>query len=459
MMHQHPFHAPLLLPAASLAAGIAVGMPLGAVEVLCLLAGAIVAALFLGRWPFWQSAALGAGFLLLGMLLSPGDEPRVADGTWTEAVVASAPAQRPKTIMVELLLPATGERRRCYLWSDERSQQLHVGQNLMVCIHDGQFIGRSDWRPGGDAFNHATSLQRLRIRALQWRGRLLERYRSMEGDDEAQAVLAAMVLGDKSALTRDLRQTYSSSGASHVLALSGLHLSIIYLLLSRLTLGRRRWWLTQVLVVLAIWAYALLTGLSVSVVRAATMLTVYALFSLGGRRRSSLGVLSFTALVMLLVSPASLFDVGFQLSFMAMLAILLFDPFFKGLISTRWLMEHRPVKWVYDLAAVSFSAQLGTAPLVAYYFGQLPVWFLLTNLVVIPLATVILHGAVLVLVVPALGGALLWVVEVLNAFLEWESRLPLASISGLHPSPLQVVMAYVCIGVLLFILSLKPAAK
>jgi competence protein ComEC len=242
MMHQHPFHAPLLLPAASLAAGIAVGMPLGAVEVLCLLVGAIVAALFLGRWPFWQSAALGAGFLLLGMLLSPADEPRVADGTWTEAVVASAPAQRPKTIMAELLLPATGERRRCYLWSDERSQQLHVGQNLMVRIHDGQFIGRSDWRPGGDAFNHATSLQRLRIRALQWRGRLLERYRSMEGDDEAQAVLAAMVLGDKSALTRDLRQTYSSSGASHVLALSGPHLSIIYLLLSRHSLHVKGWY-------------------------------------------------------------------------------------------------------------------------------------------------------------------------------------------------------------------------
>jgi competence protein ComEC len=231
-----------------------------------------------------------------------------------------------------------------------------------------------------------------------------------------------------------------------VLALSGLHLSIIYLLLSRLTLGRRRWWLTQVLVVLAIWAYALLTGLSVSVVRAATMLTVYALFSLGGRRRSSLGVLSFTALVMLLVSPASLFDVGFQLSFAAMLAILTLQPLFERLVSRDWLLEHPLWRWLWGLTTVSVAAQVGTAPLVAYYFGRFSTYFLLTNFIVIPLTTAILYLALAALLLPVAGIALLTVVGWLNSALTFiAGRLPCPSIEGLHPSVLQTAMVYVII--------------
>ena len=371
--------------------------------------------------------------------------------------MASVPADRPKTLMADLLLPATGEKRRCYIWKDSCSRQIGVGQNLLVRIHDRQFVGRTDWQFGGDGFNHLSRVQRLRLRALKWRGNIMGRLFAasptsssedhLNEEEKAKAVLAAMVLGDKSALTRELRDTYSTSGASHILALSGLHLSIIYLLLTRLTLGRRRAWLTQLLIVLAIWAYALLTGLSTSVIRSAVMLTVFALFSLGGRRRASLGVLSFTAILMLLTDSQSLFDVGFQLSFMAMLGILLFNPLIKGWVSLRWMMAHPPVRWIYELLATSFAAQLGTAPLVAYYFGQLPIWFLLTNLIVIPLATFILYGAVFTLVIPALGGALLWLVSLLNTVLEWIAALPLACISGLHPSVLQTVMVYVLIAV------------
>ena len=446
-------HCPLLIPALCLAIGIALGdhIPYG-VPMLPVLLTAIAVTLLAGRWPLVQSLGVSLCFTLLGMTIASKDDERLADGVWTEAVVASPPTEKPKTMMADLLLPSTGERRRCFIWKDERSQGLDVGDNLLVCIRDNQFISRDSWHRGGDGFSHLSNIQRLRLRALQWRSTLVQRIISPDDDSDAQAVLAAMVLGDKSVLSKELRTTYSATGASHILALSGLHLGIIYLLLTRLTLGRRRLWLTQVPVVLGIWTFALITGLSTSVVRAAMMISLYAVFSLGGRRQSPLGVLSFTAIIMLLFNSDSLYDIGFQLSFMAMLGILIFVPLFERMVSIRWLMEHRVVKWLMAMMTMSVAAQLTTAPLVAYHFGRFSTYFLLTNLLAIPIATLILYVAVATLIVPAVAGVLGWLAGVLNAVLGWVSGLPLASIEGLHPSLLQVAMMYLLEAVFFLIL-------
>lgn len=386
------------------------------------------------------------------------DAPRVADGQWTEAVVASVPVDKPKTLQTFLLLTETGERRRCYIWKDERSRQLKAGDNLMVRIGDGQFVRWDGWQRGGDGWNNIGYLQRLRIKALVLRERLLSRLHVEDADDEAQALIAAMVLGDKSALTPELRSHYAVTGASHVLALSGLHLSIIYLLLTRLTLGRRRSWLVQGLLVLAIWCYALLTGLPTSLVRAATMITVYSLFSLGGRRHASLNVLCFTAIVMLLIDSSALFDVGFQLSFMAMLGILLFMPLMEAWLSARWRMEHRVVSWLFSLLAVSVAAQVGTAPLVAYYFGRFSTWFLVTNLVVIPLTTLLLYAALATFVLPFMGVVAVALAQTMNKALDMISTWPLASVEGLHPSVLQVAMCYVVVAAVYVLLTYTQAS-
>ena len=123
-----------------------------------------------------------------------------------------------------------------------------------------------------------------------------------------------MVLGDKSALTQELRDVYAVTGASHVLALSGLHLSIIFMLLTLLLGGSRSFTLhSSLFTILSVWAFVFLVGMSTSVVRSATMLTVYALLSLGHRDKMSVNTLAFTAIVMLAVSPLSLYDVGFQI--------------------------------------------------------------------------------------------------------------------------------------------------
>ena len=386
------------------------------------------------------------------------DDQRVPDGQWTEAVVASVPADKPKTLQAFLLLTETGERRRCYIWKDERSQQLKAGDNLMVCISDGQFVRWDGWQRGGDGWNDISHLQRLRIKALVLREHLLQRIRMNVDDDEAQALIAAMVLGDKSSLTKQEYDRFATTGVSHVLALSGLHLSIIYLLLTRLTLGRRRSWLIQILVLTAVWTYALLTGLPTSLVRAATMITVYGLFSLGGRRRASLNVLCFTAIIMLLFDRSALFDVGFQLSFMAMLGILLFVPLMESWLSARWMMEHRILSWVLSLLMVSVAAQMGTAPLVAYYFGRFSTWFLVTNIIVIPLTTILLYASLASFILPVIGGVAVAVAHVMNKALDNMTTWPLASIEGLHPSVLQVAMCYVVVAAVYVLLTYNRAS-
>jgi competence protein ComEC len=288
-------------------------------------------------------------------------------------------------------------------------------------------------------------LDRSKTYFLEKRNELLERLSDHGVDGSVYAVVAAMTLGDKSQLTNELRKTYAITGASHILALSGLHLGIIYTLLS-LLLSRRRWWIvSQVVIIVCIWLYVFLVGMTVSVVRSAVMITVYALLSLGHRDKMSVNTLAFAAIVMLLFNPLSLFDVGFQLSFLAVLAILLFYPLFEGVWSQSFLMDHRVFKWLWTMLSVSCAAQIGVAPLIVYYFGRFSCFFLLTNLLVVPAATLILYLSLVVLLIPSLAYLLIYIVDALNRLLTWIATLPGVSIEGLHPTLLQVSMAYVII--------------
>ena len=292
----------------------------------------------------------------------------------------------------------------------------------------------------------ASRIERTQQYFLHQRSLLLERLETAGLSDDRYAVVAAMALGDRSALTKELKETYSKTGASHVLALSGLHLGIIYTLLSMLVVGRRWQMITQVATVLSIWAFVFLTGMSASVVRSAVMLTVYALLALGHRQKMSVNTLAFTAIVMLLVTPKALFDVGFQMSFMAVFSILLFVPLFYRPFSAEYLMTHRAVSWLWGMVAVSVAAQIGVAPLIAYYFGRFSCYFLLTNFIVIPAATLILYLALGTLLIPSLGVVLASMVGLLNTTLLYIATIPGATIEGLHPSVGLTVAIY---GVLL----------
>lgn len=465
MKRHKQIQSPLLKLCASLMLGIAIAHHTAlSTSVLPLLIATLLLVWWTRRRPLVQSILICALFFETGLLAesaqrNPPTPPFGGAGGWGafsppvggagggfEAVVMSEPAEKPKTLMMDLLLPALGETRRCYIWKDSLSRQLALGDALLVELHDERFVRWDGWQRGGHGLSRLSRLQWVRLKALLLRHRLLSRYRQLNIGDEQYAVLAAMTLGDKSALTNELRQTYSVTGTSHILALSGLHLGIIYFLMASIMGRRRRAWLPQTLLMLSIWAYAFLTGLSPGVVRSATMLTVYTIFAIGGRSRMSLNVLCFTAIVMLLVNAQSLFDVSFQLSFASVFAILLFMPLFESLLTPDFHFRRPMLGRLWSLGAVSLAAQLGTAPLTAYYFGSFPTYFLLTNYIAIPAATVILYGALLTLLFPPASLLLVWVVKFLNFALDHAARLPMASIDDLRPTVLQVALTYVVIA-------------
>ena len=465
--------APLLPLAACLMIGILVGAyQVVALPWLPLLAIMVTLALLLWKSPHWQSVAIAACFVVLGALLSDRQQTKLQvvwpdEEVCYEAVVLSEPVEKPKTMAVDVMLTGSGQKLKCYLYKDERSKALRIGDGLRVQSrirqnsdwHSGTFnyrryleihgfmgstfVSSWKWQKEQVSLQGVSRLERTKLFFLKLRSRLLRNVFGTGSD--AQSVVAAMALGDKSALSKDLKEVYSRTGASHILALSGLHLGIIYALLSLLLAGRRWKAVSQLLIILSIWAFVFLVGMSTSVVRAAVMLSLYALFSLGHRNKMSVNTLAFTVIVLLVVNPLSLFDVGFQMSFMAVFAILLFVPLFNSFFSQQYLMEHQLLSWVWSMVTVSCAAQIGVAPLIAYYFGRFATYFLLTNFIVIPAATLILYLSLVVVMVPSLAFLLLYIVGMLNTVLSKMALLPAASIDGLHPTVLQVVMTYVLI--------------
>ena len=450
--------APLLRLAIFLMAGITIGKYIVVTFPLWpILLGLVLIACLLGRYELLQSVAISACMLVLGWLLMnrqlvsqkvtwPEEEVRY------EAVVLSEPIEKPKTMLVDIQLVVSGQKLKCYLYKDERSKALRIGDGLQIQsrIEQQEFTVRTfvpswKWKKAQVSLKHLSRLDRTKLYFLKLRSRLLARIKvGWNDDNDAYAVVAAMALGDKKGLTKELKETYSVTGASHILALSGLHLSIIYTVLS-LLIGRRRQMFAQIVMITGIWVFVFLVGMPTSVVRSAVMLTLYAVLSLGHRDKMSVNTLAFTAIVMMIVSPMTLFDVGFQMSYMAVFTILLFVPLFEEVFPEQYLMSHSVVKWVWGIVAVSLAAQIGTAPLTAYYFGRFSTCFLLTNLIVMPAAVVILILTMVVMLIPSLAYLLLYIVAKLNAILSWIASIPGSSINGLHPSVLQISMVYVII--------------
>lgn len=205
------------------------------------------------------------------------------------------------------------------------------------------------------------------------------------------AVISALLLGYKSLLDDEIRQVYSSVGAMHILAVSGLHVGLVFgvVVIIISFLPKRRYWLGIRLgiAIVVLWGYALLTGLSPSVCRATIMFSLFAIGQTAGLKTNSYNTLAAAAFVLLVTNPFMLFNVGFQLSFAAVLSIVFFHPIIYNVFNPK----NRLLDYVWSLIAVSAAAQILTLPISLYNFGQFPVIFLITNLMAIPLATVVLY--------------------------------------------------------------------
>jgi len=205
------------------------------------------------------------------------------------------------------------------------------------------------------------------------------------------AVLRAISIGDRSSLSRDLRAAYRESGALHLLALSGLHVGLIYALLVQVLapLGgsRSARILRGGVILCSLWGFAMITGLSVSITRAVLMISFYELSGSLSGDRDACAALFGSAFVLMFLRPEAPRDIGFQLSYTAVLSILLLHPWLKSLLQTRSRLLTR----VWELLCVSLCCQFTCGALAWYYFGTFPRYFLVTTLLAIPLTTAAIY--------------------------------------------------------------------
>jgi len=270
-----------------------------------------------------------------------------------------------------------------------------------------------------ESFN--TSVGRLR-------DRLIHSFDIHNYNAETRNVINALLLGQRQDMDKETSDSYAKAGVLHILAISGLHFAMLFYILTVLLkpIGRFRKHgeLAQVIIILSLmWGFAFITGLSASVVRSVVMFSFVMAGQFFNRNTNIYNSLAVSMLVLLLAKPMFLFDVGFQLSYIAVFAIVWLQPFYtKARIS-----KYKAVNYVTDTLLISLAAQIGVLPLSLYYFHQFPLLFLLANLIVIPLSNVILVTGLIVLllnfiappVAVFIGRLLEWMIMVMNGFIKW----------------------------------------
>ncbi|MHB9055464.1 MAG: ComEC/Rec2 family competence protein [Paludibacteraceae bacterium] len=392
----------------------------------------------------------------------------------------SAPIEKARSYMCKVKLIRRYEAdkvERCngtaiiYLQKDSIVSSLLLGDLLLIDaefkIPDGvqnpngfdyarylkrQGIGATAYIPTGkwQKSGQSTGFDIRRI-ADRSRSYLLNIYRKFEIRDDEFAVLGALTLGYTDALQPDLLKSYSASGATHILSVSGLHVAIVYAvifsLLGFLSNTKRQKVIRSIITTLFIWIYAFLTGLSPAVLRASLMMSFVAAGTCLEKKSQIVNTVLISAFIMLLYNPNLIFDIGFQLSYSAVLGIVFFQPKLSKLL----YVKNNILKFLWDLTTVSIAAQIGTAPFVLYYFHQFSNYFLLTNFVAIPLSTGIIYLAMALLFlskVPFLSigiaFVLKWTLWLMNFLIEKIQELP-GSISIISLNWIQLILCFIVI--------------
>jgi competence protein ComEC len=268
-------------------------------------------------------------------------------------------------------------------------------------IYHQTYRRSGQWHPTGENRGN-----RVVASALQMREAALHNLEANHLSGREFAVVSALLLGFREYLDEDLQREFAGAGAMHILCVSGLHVGIIFLVLKTIFgfLARVRYgiFLRTFLIIALIWFYAAITGFSPSVMRASTMFSFVALGQSFRRSTNIYNTLAGSALVLVLIDPYIISRIGFQLSYLAVISIVTLQPWlYKKLYFKNYLLDK-----AWAIITVSIAAQLATGPLALFYFNQFPNYFLLTNLVVIPLASFIIYSALLTLFltpVPWLG--------------------------------------------------------
>lgn len=461
------------------------GILIGKTEVLLLV---IAVPLFIYSYLFrWRSGeclgfACMLGFLFLGGWIAEQTEkttlyPYAKESACYKVMLTEYPSQKPKSwaCKVKVLtqvdssfhsLPINRDAL-LYLVRDSLSPTPHRGDVLLInaslasdstrlwgqkhyLLHQGlsttAVVFRKHW-----IFLGHTRERTLQQRAEDARESVLSLYQSLGFHDDNYAVLSALTVGYKKDLSKELKNSYSVAGISHILALSGLHVGLLtFFFFWWEQWDNRPWvqWIRAISASLLLLLFSFFTGLGASVVRASLMLSLYFFSPLASGNRLGLNVLAATAFGMLLVRPMWLYDVGFQLSFCAVGALIILQPKLAHCCYVR-----KPfLRKIWQLGTVSVAAQIGTQPLVFHYFARFSVHFLWTNLLIVPWVTLILYAAVvLLLLTPFPAIQQFWSIVVkgmidgMNELVNVVERLPFASIDSIRLDVFETLVWYVMI--------------
>lgn len=404
-----------------------------------------------------------------------------------EAEITDMPVVKNERLKVQLKILKTGSENKesvpadgnllAYLDLDSLSQNLSYGDRIFFRgkptqirlpgnpvafdyrkylhtqnIHYQLFISESDWVKSAETGGYYVQRQ-----AFKMRKKFLKILRKYLSDSETFSVGSALILGYKDEMNEDIRTAYAQTGAMHVLAVSGLHVGLIYLIISKLfdllfgTYRRKMRFIKALTCLFGLWLFAMLTGMSPSVMRASVMFSVIIVAGLVRRNNRIYNSLCISALFLLLLNPFMLLSVGFQLSYLAVTGIVYFQPRIYALL----ICENKFADFLWQLCSVSIAAQLVTLPLSLYYFHQFPVYFWASGLVVVPAASLILSGGLLLFffetlfsafapfIAAAIGFLLYWLIFTVNFCIKALQIIPGSVIEGIWISAFMMFILYV----------------
>lgn len=287
--------------------------------------------------------------------------------------------------------------------------------------------------------------------ALALREQMVAKFVEYIPDRDAYSVASALILGYRAEMSEQLVQAFSATGTIHVLSVSGMHVVLVFWLLAKLL-----WWMDRrkvlriakfMLLLLAVWGYALLTGFSPPVLRASIMVSFVMAATIFGQQNRIYNSIAASAFFLLLYNPKFIVDIGFQLSYLAVLGIVFLHPVMRTIFPT----GNRLVRPITDYVGMSIGAQAGAGPLAAYYFHQFPLYFLPANLFIVLPTSVIMYVGFALLMLPA-GGLARWagarleeLIVATNAVLGYIEQWPMASIRGIWATQWESVLVYALI--------------
>lgn len=411
---------------------------------------------------------------------------QLAPNSMVSAIICKPFVEKEKSLKVEVEIEAvkTGNSWRkvighalVYIKKDSSSLALKYGDKLLFSpvfkeIPPPQNPGEFNYKRflSFHNINHQTYLRSdqwimqsgghgnvLLSMAIGFRDRLLQVLKDNHVEGAEYAVGAALLLGYEDKLDQDIISAYSSTGALHVLSVSGLHVAIVYMVFNWLLffLDKIKYGtvIKAVILLVLLWLYSAITGLSPSVLRASTMFSFIIIARSFNRYTNIYNTLAASAFLLLIIEPYLIMEVGFQLSYLAVIGIVFLQPkIYQWFEFDNWLGDQ-----IWKISAVSIAAQIATFPLGLHYFHQFPNYFLLSNLIVIPISTIIIYLGIAVflfakfsMISSYLAIAFSWSITFLNGSVEWVELLPFSLLQGISISVIETWLIYGAIILIVF---------